>query len=965
MKRSPSLISGCLSSLLCIFVAVSAAGCHDSDSSGGAAPAQPAVPEGIGDAPVIASHLDQSEILAGDVSMDAVIDHGRTLFAASFNTLDGAGRPETTGTGTPRARRESPENFNRISGPDANSCAGCHNVPAVGGGGDNVANVFVLGQRLPFVNFDGGEGDGGVDQTLKGVANERNTLGMFGAGFVELLAREMTSDLQAIRAVAIEDAAASGVDMTRELVTKGVDFGTIRARPDGSVDTSGVEGVDADLVIKPFHQKGAVVSLREFTNNAMNHHHGIQTAERFGAGADPDRDEISDELTVGDVTAATLFQATLPVPGVVLPLHPDALDAVKNGEALFDAIGCASCHMKQLRLTSPVFTDPNPFNPAGNLRPIDVPAPVAVDLTTAGAGPHLNKEPEGSVLVPLFSDLKRHDMGEDLDNELLVQAGIPTAQWLTRKLWGFANEPPFLHHGRALLIGDAIRAHGGEGAAAREAFDLLLSSQQAEIVEYLKTLQVLPEGSTSRVQFAATSGVIGDAPAMPVHMSQARIDDGDSSVDELFEHGKNLFRAMGNDLDGAKRPESTGTGAPRERREGVDAFNRISADDANSCAGCHNVPRAAGGGDNVANVFVLGQRFPFLNFDGGAGDNGDASLTLKTAANERNTLGMFGAGYIELLAREMTEDLQAIRAAAQAEAVAGGVAVTRSLDTKGVNFGSITALPNGSFSNLDIEGVDADLVIKPFHQKGAVISLREFSNNAFNHHHGLQSEERFGPNIDADQDDFDDEVTVGDITAVTIYQAALAVPGRVMPESAEAKKAVARGEQLFEEVGCARCHIPELLLESPVFSEPNPFNPAGNLRPGDVPQPFAFDLTEEAQHPRLSKQADGSVLVPAFTDLKRHDMGPELNNEMVVQAGIPTSQWLTRKLWGFANEPPFLHHGRALLVSDAILAHGGEAEPERNAFAALSDAEQASLIEFLKTLQVLPEGESQLEIEAE
>ena len=50
-------------------------------------------------------------------------------------------------------------------------------------------------------------------------------------------------------------------------------------------------------------------SLREFTNNAMNHHHGMQTVERFGAGIDPDQDGHVDELTVGDVTAATIFQA--------------------------------------------------------------------------------------------------------------------------------------------------------------------------------------------------------------------------------------------------------------------------------------------------------------------------------------------------------------------------------------------------------------------------------------------------------------------------------------------------------------------------------------------------------------------------------------------------------------------------------------------------------------------------------
>jgi CxxC motif-containing protein (DUF1111 family) len=104
-------------------------------------------------------------------------------------------------------------------------------------------------------------------------------------------------------------------------------------------------------------------------------------------------------------------------------------------------------------------------------------------------------------------------------------------------------------------------------------------------------------------------------------------------------------------------------------------------------------------------------------------------------------------------------------------------------------------------------------------------------------------------------------------------------------------------------------------------------------------------------------------MVPAFTDLKRHDMGPLLNNEALQQNGIPTSQWLTKKLWGFANEPPYLHHGRALTIEEAILAHGGEGQAARDAYAALNRAQKDQIIEFLRTLQVLPESATTLSIE--
>ena len=100
----------------------------------------------IGDAGVIAVHTDQADIDAGRIEFDDLIDRGLALMAASFNTLDGAGRPETSGTGEPRSRLQAPDNFNRISSPDSNACSGCHNLPGPGGGGDNVANLFVLAQ---------------------------------------------------------------------------------------------------------------------------------------------------------------------------------------------------------------------------------------------------------------------------------------------------------------------------------------------------------------------------------------------------------------------------------------------------------------------------------------------------------------------------------------------------------------------------------------------------------------------------------------------------------------------------------------------------------------------------------------------------------------------------------------------------------------------------------------------------
>ena len=91
----------------------------------------------------------------------------------------------------------------------------------------------------------------------------------------------------------------------------------------------------------------------------------------------------------------------------------------------------------------------------------------------------------------------------------------------------------------------------------------------------------------------------------------------------------------------------------------------------------------------------------------------------------------------------------------------------------------------------------------PWHQASNLVSLRDFTNTAFNHHHGIQSTERFGLDTDPDGDGFKNELTRADITAATIYQAALQVPGRVIPRDPEIERAVLLGERTFEQIGCA------------------------------------------------------------------------------------------------------------------------------------------------------------------
>jgi hypothetical protein len=408
-------------------------------------------------------------------------------------------------------------------------------------------------------------------------------------------------------------------------------------------------------------------------------------------------------------------------------------------------------------------------------------------------------------------------------------------------------------------------------------------------------------------------------------------------------------------------------------------FNRVSAPDANSCAGCHNTPFGivGGGGDIAANVFVLGQRFEFATMNqisdgfvtkGTSDENGDA-VDLHSIANSRNTLGMFGSGYIEMLARQVTADLQTIR-----DAIPAGASAP--LVSKGLSFGTLAHTAPDAWDTSGVTGLGAssltgnppNLIVRPFHQAGAVISLRQFTNNAMNHHHGIQPTERFGVGTDPDGDGFENELTEADVTAATIFQATMAVPGRVIPNDPAIEFAIRIGERRFVDIGCTNCHTPRLPLDERgwIFTEPNPFNPTGNRRPDDGPI-YRVNLNSRLLPlPRLHAER-GVVMVPAFTDLRLHDIcdGPDDPNrepiDMHAPAGSPAffagnCRFITRKLWGTANEAPYFHHGQYTTLREAVLGHGGEAALARARFNALSTGERNAVIEFLKSLQVLPPG---------
>ena len=424
-------------------------------------------------------------------ALDALTATGKELFVAKFTSLDGSGRPKSTQAIIPtHTGRRTAAEFARTSGPDSNGCASCHNDPVAGGASDFVTNVFV---SEGFAQFD-------FDSTDPQFSNERGTNHLFGSGLVELLAREMTADLQAIRADAVRQARASGRDVRAELVTKGVNFGAITATPDGFVKLAELDGVDTDLVIRPFSQKGVMTSLRQFTVNAMNHHHGMQASERFGmrwTGSDDfDEDGHLSELGEGDVAALVAWQATLPPPVQQVPDNAAWVEAAARGRDQFAALGCNACHIEALPLRSLQFADPGPADAAGTLSAAQVEQVAVYDLALFDWAKSLPRNDQGEVMVPLFGDLKRHNMTDGtvdkLGNESLSQRFVDRTIFATSELWGIGSTAPYGHRNDITTLHEVIAAHGGAARAARDAYLAQSADNQSDLIAFLKTLVIEP-----------------------------------------------------------------------------------------------------------------------------------------------------------------------------------------------------------------------------------------------------------------------------------------------------------------------------------------------------------------------------------------------------------------------------------------------------------------------------------------
>ena len=193
------------------------------------------------------AHLEIADIAAGSIAFDALFDAGDSLFHTPYQGPDGVGVARLP-DGTPVARFATVPPGGGAPAPiSSQSCGECHFRSASGPASQNVA--------------------GDPDEDGQGPFNTRNTTSLFGDGILQMLAWEMTEELQEIRDQTIAAAGeAPGTPVEKALVAKGVDYGTLvaTAGADGEVDLdlSRRQGIDPDLVVRPLGWKGNVTNLR-------------------------------------------------------------------------------------------------------------------------------------------------------------------------------------------------------------------------------------------------------------------------------------------------------------------------------------------------------------------------------------------------------------------------------------------------------------------------------------------------------------------------------------------------------------------------------------------------------------------------------------------------------------------------------------------------------------------------------
>ena len=432
------------------------------------------------------------------------IRRGRQLFQRKFLQVEGQGPRLDDGT------EDISANLDRGAGL-ADSCAGCHGRPrGAGGFGGDVATR----------------------------PDSRDAPHLFGLGLKEMLADEITADLRVIRAQAIAEARAKQQPVTNQLTSKGISYGSLIVHPDGSVDTSHVEGINPDLRVRPFFAHGGKISIREFVVGALQAEMGLQAVDpellaahnggRFVTPsgmvldgsldqleapptddpmADPDGDGVVNEIPTSVVDHFEFYLLNY-----FKPATYEQTAHTKTGRRLFEQVKCTTCHIPDLEIQRDrrVADVETVFDPEhGVFNGLFATATLLHDTVNDSSGFPPLQPPRGKPFVVrnIFTDFKRHDLGANFYER--NYDGTLRKEFLTTPLWGVGTTAPYGHDGRSINLMEVILRHGGEALETAEAFTHLSPSHQRAVIDFLNSLVLFPPDDTASNLDPADPSAVG------------------------------------------------------------------------------------------------------------------------------------------------------------------------------------------------------------------------------------------------------------------------------------------------------------------------------------------------------------------------------------------------------------------------------------------------------------------------
>jgi Di-haem oxidoreductase, putative peroxidase len=406
--------------------------------------------------------------------------------------------------------------------------------------------------------------------------------------------------------------------------------------------------------------------------------------------------------------------------------------------------------------------------------------------------------------------------------------------------------------------------------------------------------------------------------------------------------GRQLFQRKFTNLQGQGPNEKDGVGD-------IALDKAIGAGLSDSCSSCHGRPR------------------------GSAGSGGD----VVTRPDSRDSPHLFGLGLKEMLADEITTDLRAIRDFAVVQARQRRRPITLELLSKGIHYGSITANADGSLDTSDVLGVDPDLRVRPFFAEGSTMSMREFIVGALHNEMGLEASDdpdltaaRAGGRVvtpsgmvlDGSKDKIEappapDTHNGNEIDPALVDHLEFYLLNYFKPAVYKQTQSTERGRHIFNQLGCASCHVPDLTInhDRRVADLETTYDPTRGIFNNmfATATPLFKVVDDGSGNPPLKKPMGNPFVVKRIlTDFKRHDLGPNFYERN--WDGTTQKTFLTRPLWGVGSTGPYGHDGRSITLNEVILRHGGEAQAQRDAFAALPDNQSDDLVQFLNSLVLFP-----------